>query len=475
MKNIILLSLYLFYTVACTQKREVEWVASTPESLWKLQISDSVEFLKTGEFDTEIEVQNPLQTIDGFGSCFNELGWTSLSLLSETDREFIMNELFAPGVGANFTICRMPVAANDFSRNWYSYNETENDFEMENFSIANDRETLVPFIKNALKYNPNLKIWASPWCPPAWMKYNKHYACSASAPSSAAEYRNDIKPEQQGKEGTDMFIQEDAYFKAYALYFAKFIEAYRNENINISMVMPQNEFNSCQPFPSCTWTAAGLNRFTGTYLGPKMQELGVELMFGTMERSNHKLVDTLLQDPESRKYIKGVGFQWAGKESVGKIHSDYPALKLYQTEQECGNGKNDWRYCRYAWSLMKHYLNNGVNVYDYWNTSLEEGGMSRWGWTQNSLITVNGQDKTYKFTYEYYLLKHVSHYVLSGAVFLPVSGSYNNLLAFRNVDGSYVLILNNEKDTVIKPVIKVGDKMISMSLPPDSFNTIVIK
>ena len=81
-----------------------------------------------------------------------------------------MQELFEPGKGANFTICRMPVGANDFSREWYSYDETDGDFTMENFSIDNDRETLMPFIKDAKKYRPDLAIWASPWSPPSWMR-----------------------------------------------------------------------------------------------------------------------------------------------------------------------------------------------------------------------------------------------------------------------------------------------------------------
>jgi glucosylceramidase len=368
----------------------------------------------------------------------------------------------------------MPVGANDFSRNWYSYNETDGDFEMKNFSIDNDKETLIPFIKNALKYNPDIRLWASPWSSPTWMKYNKHYACCPLSDFFDQSFGNDITPEQIGREGTNMFIQEDAYFKAYALYFSKFIEAYRNENISISMVMPQNEFNSCQPFPSCTWLSSGLNKFVGEYLGPAMEELGVELMFGTMERRSPEMVDTLLQDTKSSKYITGVGFQWAGKHAVGAIHKNYPEIKIYQTEQECGNGKNTWEASCYAWNLMKHYLNNGTNAYEYWNTSLEEGGMSRWGWKQNSLVTVNRENGTYKFTYEYYLLKHLSHYVLPGAQRLAVSGEFSNLLVFKNIDDSYVLVIHNDKDTEIRPSIKIGERGISPILKPKSFNTIVL-
>jgi glucosylceramidase len=474
MRKIIFSLCMLCILAACNEKATIQWVVSTSDDSWQIQPENGVKFVKSDTFDVEADVLQPLQTIDGFGTCFNELGWTSLSALSDFDREAILKELFEPKTGANFTICRMPVGANDFSRNWYSYDETEGDFDLKNFSIDNDKETLIPFIKNALKYNPNLKIWASPWSPPSWMKYNKHYACNASAKKTEERYRNDLNPNRQGREGDNLFIMEAAYFKAYASYFARFIQAYRDENISIAMVMPQNEFNSCQVFPSCTWTATGLNKFVGEYLGPEMQQLGVELLFGTMERPNSLLVDTLLNDENSKKYIQGVGFQWAGKGAIGTIHKNYPELKLYQTEQECGNGKNDWKHCLHAWDLLKHYLSNGANVYDYWNTSLEKEGMSRWGWSQNSLVTVDPQEKTYAYTYEYYLLKHVSHFVLPGAQRLATSGSFVNLLVFKNTDNSYALVIYNDKKTEYKPVIKIGDYRILPLLKPDSFNTIVI-
>jgi glucosylceramidase len=475
MKKFIFVLCLVCILFSCDNKPALQWVVSTPDASWQSQNVDSLKFINSDKFDVEVDILNPEQTIEGFGTCFNELGWTSLSLLNDTDREAVMKELFEPGAGANFTVCRMPVGANDFSRDWYSYNETDGDFEMKNFSIDNDKETLIPFIKNALKYNPDLKVWASPWSPPAWMKDNKHYACQPLDTSFFNTIgKNGIKPEQVRAEGLNMFIQEDAYFKAYALYFSKFIEAYRNENISVSMIMPQNEFNSCQPFPSCTWLSSGLNKFVGEYLGPAMQKLGVEVMFGTMERPNPAMVDTLLQDPKSSKFITGVGFQWAGKKAIGAIHKNYPDIKIYQTEQECGNGRNDWRLCCGSWNLMKHYLTNGTNVYDYWNTSLEEGGMSRWGWRQNSLVTVNKVDKTYKYTYEYYLLKHLSHYVLPGAQRLASSGSFSNLLVFRNTDNSYVIMIQNEQDKVINPTIKIGEHQISPVLTPNSFNTIVI-
>ena len=471
-----LISFFLLFTAffPTVYGQKMEMISTTEKESWKTeQISVSASSLKVP--DVIIDRNNKLQTIEGFGGCFNERGWTALSQLSEKERKSIFQELFAPGSGAGFTICRMPVGANDFSSDWYSYDEQENDFDMSGFTIAHDLKTLVPYIKEAKQYNPELRLWASPWSPPSWMKWNKHYACGVSWPETDAKYRNGLTPDKAGKEGTNMFIQEAKYFRSYALYFSRFIEEYRKQGIPVSMIMPQNEFNSCQVFPSCTWTASGLATFIGRYLGPEMSKKKVEIMFGTMERPNDALVDTILNNQDSRKYIKGVGFQWAGKQAIPGIHKRYPDLKLYQSEQECGDGKNSWTYCKYCWGLMKHYISNGASAYLYWNIALEEGGISRWGWSQNSLITVNKENKTYQYNHEYYLLKHVSHFVKPGAHLIATSGSYANILAFENPDRSMVLVIQNEGESDKTITFGIDGKNYPARLKADSFNTIVIE
>jgi glucosylceramidase len=191
----------------------VEWVFTTQTAPWRRgELAANVE---ASLADVVVQKERPRQTIEGFGACFNELGWTSLAALDPEARDGILRELFSPGVGGSFTVCRMPVGANDFSRDWYSYDEVAGDFALEHFSIANDLETLVPFIGNALRYQPDLRLWASPWSPPTWMKTNRHYA--AALPTSWHQgVSNELRPDQVGKEGTDMFIQEEPYFRAYA-------------------------------------------------------------------------------------------------------------------------------------------------------------------------------------------------------------------------------------------------------------------
>ena len=159
MKTYYLILTFALCLSSCSFQPRASWVTTTENEPWQEQsdlVSASPDTIP--EIDAFIHTNKKLQTIDGFGACFNELGWISLSKLDPVVREEIMEELFFPEIGANFTICRMPVGANDFSRDWYSYNETDGDFEMKYFTIANDQQTLIPFIKNAQKYNSDLRI-----------------------------------------------------------------------------------------------------------------------------------------------------------------------------------------------------------------------------------------------------------------------------------------------------------------------------
>jgi len=459
------------------------WISTTETVPWQTKTADAGGRggfgggFGGGARDLDVRVESPAQTIEGFGACFNELGWTSLQELSEEDRDGILRELFAPGVGANFTICRMPLGANDFSRDWYSYDETPDDFALDHFSIANDLETLVPFIKSAQRHNPSLRLWASPWSPPTWMKRNKHYNGRLEGEDESGRGAGagpGRTPRVTSGPDFDLFIREERYFRTYAAYFGRFIDSYREQGLDIGMVMPQNEFNSAQRFPSCTWNPETLAEFI-RYLGPEMSRREVEIYFGTLERANVQMLETALDDPEAGQYIRGVGAQWAGKGAVPGIHERHPELPIYQTEQECGNGQNEWAYCVYAWDLMKHYLRNGTNAYLYWNMSLLADAESHWGWRQNSLVSVDPESKTFRYNHEYYLMKHLSHFVKSGAKRVETQGTFDNALAFVNPDESVAVVLRNDSGTARTVNVTAGTRSMRVALDPDSFNSVLLE
>jgi glucosylceramidase len=462
-------SAVLTFLLSFSVTSQVSWVSTTNEHRW-VQYQVKLARLSKTPADVTILADKPEQTIDGFGACFNELGWMALSVLDEQGRENILEKLFDPKEGLKLNICRMPIGANDYARNYYSLNDSVNDFEMKHFNIERDKTVLIPYIKAAMKYRPDLKVWGSPWCPPSWMKTNSHYACRPGSD-------NGLLPQQEGREGVTQFRMEPAFLNAYALYFEKYIDSYRNEGIHLTGIHVQNEMNSCQNFPSCIWTAADLGLFIGKYLGPKLKTSlpDAEIWYGTYERPSVEKIDTILQNPETAKYITGVSFQWAGKQAIPGVHAKYPDLKLMQSETECGNGSNDWKAAEYTFSLMKHYFENGIGVYSFWNSVLDETGKSMWGWKQNSMITIDSKTKEVTYNPEFYLLKHFSYFILPGAKKLKTSGNNSELLAFLNPDNNLIVIIENKEDVAKVTHIQIGKKVLRVLLESHSFNTFRLK
>jgi glucosylceramidase len=438
--------------------RNVRWISTTKSDIW-----ESMNIIDSTPCDNTLEVTGETdQTIEGFGGCFNELGWITLSHLDEENREKVLDELFNPSSGCKLNFCRLPVGANDYSAEWYSCNETSNDYEMKEFTIERDKSYLIPYIKEALKRNPDIKLFASPWSPPTWMKFPKAY-----------------------NHGT--LIWEKETLEAYALYFLKFVKAYKNEGLDIHQLHVQNEPMADQKFPSCIWTGEQFKEFISDYMGPLFEKEGMdtEIWLGTINgpetdfRSLYtgydQYANLVLSDKNARKYIQGVSYQWAGKYAVQQTHESWPELRLIQSENECGNGTNTWEYAHYIFNLFRHYLHNGVNSYVYWNMVLEPEGKSTWGWKQNSMITINPDTKEIIYNPEFYVMKHFSSFIKQGAVRLKAKGHFTgNSVVFRNPDGEIVIVVGNNMSKSREFTFKGEGKEITVELKPFSFNTITV-
>ena len=448
--------------------RADDFITTTFAEPWQ-DLSASVRVVKAAKPTLAIDPAAADQEVLGFGTALSELSWKALSALEYPIWNGVLDEIFKAG-GANLTVIRLPMGASDFALDWYSYDEEPGDFNMDKFSTARENDTLLPLLRAILERNRDeARVWASPWSPPRWMKKSGCYASKPQANPRAPQ--NDCTPAKRVREGEDGFICDDAHFAAYARYFRRYVDGYKSAGFPMWAVMPQNEFNSDQVFPSCTWKASSLARFMGKYLGPALEGSGVELFFGTMERPSFEMARTVLDDPDCRKYVKGAGFQWAGKDAIGPVHRKYPGLFLMQTEQECGDGRNDWTHARHCWDLMRHYFSNGASAYEYWNLALASDSVSRWGWRQNSLVTVDVKAKTYRFNAEYYVLKQLSHFVKRGAKRLKTANG--DWIAFRNPDGSVVVGLGN-KGPAREVTVACGGRVRAVELPADSVSTLVL-
>ncbi len=270
-----------------------------------------------------------------------------------------------------------------------------------------------------------------------------------------------------------------------------FVQAYEEEGITIHQVHVQNEVVADQKFPSCRWTGDQLRDFIKNYLGPAFEKHNIksEIWLGTINAPEPYVewledytqdfdvyAGLVLRDPKAYKYVKGVGYQWAGKNAIQRSVEAFPEKRFIQTENECGNGKNTWIYAEYVFNLFRHYIVNGVNGYMYWNAVLEPKGMSTWGWEQNSMITVNPETKEVMYNPEFYVMKHFSHFVQKGAKRLTTSGVDSvDTVAFKNPDESIIIVISNKNDDSRIANIEFTGEIFEVELEGHSFNTIVLE
>ncbi len=399
------------------------------------------------------------QPIDGWGACFNERGWKAMEVLTPAAREALMREFFHPEEGMRLGLCRTPIGASDYAIDLYSLNETAGDHAMRNFSIERDRQRLIPYIQAARAQRPDLKLWGSPWSPPSWMKNNGKLS---------------------GRDGSDNTIKDDAStLDALALYFARYVEAYAAEGIPVSMVMPQNEPNIDSNYTSCLWTGKQLAKFIGYHLGPTFAARGLatDIYLGTLNDDDKRggyayWVEPSMRDPQVVKYLDGVGGQWAAAPVIAETHLLHPDLPLIQTEAECGNKENDWKFAEYQWGLAMKWFAAGVRANIVWNLVLDETGLSTGGWAQCSPVVVDSKTAAVTFTPYFYLYKHFSHFIEPGAHLTASAGTWGDQLAFTNPDGSVVVVVANRSDKAQALTLNIdGRHTAPVTIPARSFNT----
>ncbi|HZD94495.1 MAG TPA: hypothetical protein VE133_09585, partial [Candidatus Sulfotelmatobacter sp.] len=178
----------------------------------------------------------------GFGAAFTDAACYVFHKMPEADRERLLQELFHPDQMA-LSVCRSCVGSSDYARNIYSYDEGGPDPELSRFSIAHDREYILPVLRRARQINDKLFLLASPWSPPGWMKDNN------SMLGGTIRKR---------------------YLGPYAKYMVKFLQAYEAEGVVIDAVTPQNEVDTDQDsrMPACLLPQEIEVEYVGQHLGP---------------------------------------------------------------------------------------------------------------------------------------------------------------------------------------------------------------
>lgn len=433
------------------------------------------------------------QSITGFGGSFTDASAYLLNRLSKANREKILNAYFSKE-GSAYSLTRTHINSCDFSLKSYAYAMVPGDHSLEHFSIDEDRKGLIPMIREAQQISEDgFKIIASPWTAPPWMKDNQDWRGGKLLP----EYR-----------------------ETWALYFSKYIKAYREEGIPIWGVTAENEpLGNDGNWESMHFTPEEMTAFVRDYLGPRFEKDGlsdVPILGYDQNRGEEleKWARAMFEDQEAARYFGGTAVHWyAGTcdyfpESLQYTHRLAPGRHLINTEA-CIDAQvpawkddqwywspnaKDWgwkwapenqkylhpeyvpvfRYARDIIGCLNHYVDGWID----WNMVLDkQGGPNHaQNWCTAPVIVDTEEDEVY-FTPLYYTIAHFSRFIRPGAVVTgcTVNGEELMATAAKNRDGSLATVLFNPGEQEKPYRISFNDRTVHATISAKAIQTIVIR
>jgi glucosylceramidase len=330
---------------------------------------------------------------------------------------------------------RTTINSCDFALGNYAYDEVDGDFELEHFSIDHDRAAILPMVKEALRLSGGLKLFASPWSPPAWMKTN-----------SQMNHGGRLKPECRD---------------AWARYYCRYVREYEKEGVPFWGLSVQNEPEAAQTWDSCLYTGEEERDFVRDYLGPALKKEGLDgLRLMIWDHNRDRLYDrakAVYDDPLASQYVWGAAFHWyVGDhfDNVSAVHEAYPDKALLFSEgcQEGGPHTGEWALGeRYGRSLIND-LNRWTVGWVDWNLILDErGGPNHVGNFCSAPILADTRAGQPLYQSSYYYLGHFSRYIRPGAERIVHAGTADELetTAFINPDGTIAAAVMNRTERTL--------------------------
>ncbi|MDI9338496.1 MAG: glycoside hydrolase family 30 beta sandwich domain-containing protein [Alphaproteobacteria bacterium] len=449
-----------------TDTTESQWIVTSFDATKLLvQSPDNIIFKPILPSDTLskntiiIDTNQIFQTIDGFGYALTGGSAQLINRLDHQTKNKLLRELFSSQEGSvNINYIRISIGTSDLDSAVFSYNDlptNQTDTSLLQFSIERDKQNLIPLLQDILAINPYLKIMASPWSAPSWMKTNN------------SSIGGSLKLE---------------YYATYARYFVKYIQAMKDNNIPITAITIQNEPENPHNNPSMLMTWQEQANFIKGYLGPLLQknQFKTKILIFDHNCDNPNYPIQILNDSLAKQYIDGSAFHlYLGNESaMGKVHKEFPNKNIYFTEQwTASDGKfNDdleWHIEHVILGSLKNYS----KVCLEWNLTNDPnynphtpGGCSK---CKGALTISNNNIKR---NVSYYIIAQVSPYILPNSKRVFTNNISSNILsvAFKRPDGKIVIVVLN-KSFQLDLNLKIGANYTTITLPEKSVSTFIFK
>jgi glucosylceramidase len=438
------------------------YVTSKDDSSKRISLSPIEELSKdTAKIKSKITIEpkNQRQEILGFGGSFTEASSSIYKELDEEKKEEIIESYFGEN-GNKYSMARTHINSCDFSLGNYAHVEDENDLELKTFSLERNKISLIPMINDALKKRKNkIRIMASPWSPPAWMKTTGEMNFGGKLKS---EYRD-----------------------TWADYYCKFIENCEKENVPIWGLSIQNEPEAKQTWDSCLYTAEEERDFIKNHLGPSLKKHNLlDRKVIIWDHNRDVMVErarTVLSDPDAAKYVWGTGFHWyCGDhfDNVQKVHDEFPDKQLIFTEgcQEGGPHIGSWDLGeRYATSIIND-LNRWTVAWIDWNLILnEQGGPNHVGNYCSAPIIVDTRSKDLLYQSSYYYIGHFSRFILPGDKIINSKNTNDKIDVLSSINDQNIVntVIQNKNESRVEVNYNRGKVISVFSIPERSIVTVV--
>ncbi|MFT5230904.1 MAG: glucosylceramidase [Planctomycetota bacterium] len=432
-----------------------------------------------------------LQTITGFGGAFTESSAYLLNKVSKKNRDTILQAYFAKD-GANYSLTRTHMNSCDFSLSQYSYSPVKDDIELEHFTIKDDQDDLIPMIKDAMAVSEGgFKIFASPWTAVPWMKDNNDWVGGRLLPK---------------------------YYDTWALFFSKYIDAYKAEGIDIWGFTVENEpHGNGNNWESMLFTPDEMTNFVQHHLGPKLEADGhgdkIILGYDQNRAGIREWVDSMYATEATSKYFDGTAIHWYEStyevfpEELQYAHNKAPKKYLIETEgcidsqvpvwkddswywkKEATDWGWDWapedqKYLHPKYAPVNRYandiigcLNNWVDGWVDWNMVLDRQGGPNWfkNWCVAPVLVDPDADEVY-FTPLYYTMAHFSKYIRPGAIVFEVQNTDGALkvTAAKNPDGTIAVVVFNEGETAKSFNLILNEQSLAININAQALQTVIV-
>ena len=486
--TIFTLSLLL---MACNSEKKLE-VAVYQTSASGDQLTTKTEFNPSDSASSiKILPEQKFQTITGFGGSFTQSSAHLLNGLSKEKRKEVIDAYFSDE-GARYSLTRTHMNSCDFSTEQYFYAPVADDMNLDSFSIEHDRGDIIPFIKEAMAVSSDgFNIISSPWTAPPWMKDNNHHVGGKLLPK---------------------------YYEPWALFYSKYLDAYKAEGIDIWGLTVVNEpHGNGNNWESMHFSPKEMTDFVRDYMGPQLEKDGhnVKILGYDQNRAGIKeWVDEMYKNEASSKYYSGTAIHWYEStyevfpEDLQYAHNKAPNKYLIETEGCVDSEVPKWKDDKWYWSkeatdwgwdwatekdkyLHPKYapvnryardiigcLNNWVDGWIDWNMLLDKQGGPNWfkNWCVAPVLVDTETDEVY-YTPIYYTMAHFSKFIRPGALRIGMETDDKDLqaTAAQNPDGTIAIVVFNEGMTAKSFTLELTGSSQTINIEAQAIQTIVVQ